>query len=155
MKRGGAGNPLGEHAVFEVVMTEKTWVWFWDASSYMLAAGNGVGKWVLAATWPTKSSTSFAVNCLHHNRDTCSSPCWIHSYIIMHIRMFIWLSMSLRLATNHPGLKRKSKCFLAMEALAMFAAMQHRPVQEPYRVVLPPEAKLWTENKVSKVASGV
>ena len=43
---------------------------------------------------------------------------------------------------NHPGLKPKFKSFLVMEALAMFAAMQHRPVQEPYRVVLPSKAKL-------------
>ena len=130
-------------------------VWFSDASSYMLAAASGVGKWVLAATWPTKTWTSFAVYCLHHNRDTCSSPCWLHSYLIMHLCMLIgWLSMRLRLAMNHPGLKPKFKCFLAMETLAMFAAMQHRPVQEPYRVVLAPKAKLWTEKLWAALEKG-
>ena len=85
-------------------------------------------------------------DCLHHNRDTCSSPCWILSYLIMHLCIFMgWLSMRLRLAIDHPALIPKFKSFLVMEALAMFAAAQHRPVQEPYRVVLPPKAKLWAE----------
>ena len=49
--------------------------------------------------------------------------------------------MTLRLSLK-PELRFKFKCFLAMEALAMFAAMQQRPVTEPYRVVLPPKSKL-------------
>ena len=55
---------------------------------------------------------------------------------------------------NHPDLRPKFKCFLAVEALAMLAELQHRPVQEPYRVVLPPKAKLGTEKLQAALEKG-